>query len=294
MYKIMTKLHTSKENVFGFHMVTNDNEEKVEYQVKTKEEAAETALDLLGRVGYEDLRIVDDQSYYLDLIYGKKPIPEENLYTLTIVGPSVLHAELKYDEPNVISYSMGEGNSIGEVINTSAVLKVEGIKENETVSTRISFDIPVQSFHLVINDKEYKTGLPKWISYEEENKNTGILSFHGITRDYIIEVIIDDDTFIEPTGPEASNGAVTLKFDESIIEINKTINIKDTEYQYNSTGETEFTINSLENGTYTIEIWADGYSTATYEAIIGEGNINSFIVKLIKTNSESTDEVFKI
>ena len=61
MYKIMTKLHTSRENVFAFHMVVNDKDEKVEYAVNTPEEAAITALKLLGRVGYEDLRIVDDK-----------------------------------------------------------------------------------------------------------------------------------------------------------------------------------------------------------------------------------------
>ena len=27
MYKIMTKLHTSRENVFAFHMVVNDKDE---------------------------------------------------------------------------------------------------------------------------------------------------------------------------------------------------------------------------------------------------------------------------
>ena len=83
MYKIMTKLHTSRENVFAFHMVSNDNGEIVEYSVGTPEEAANVALELLGRVGYEDLRIVDDKSYYLDLIYGRRPIPEPNLYKIT-------------------------------------------------------------------------------------------------------------------------------------------------------------------------------------------------------------------
>ena len=36
MYKIMTKLHTAAENIFGFYMVENDKEEKVEYQVRQK------------------------------------------------------------------------------------------------------------------------------------------------------------------------------------------------------------------------------------------------------------------
>ena len=75
MYKVMTKLHTMRENVYAFHMITNEKGEKVEYEAETPEEAAETAISLLGRVGYEDLRIVDDKSYYIDLIYGKRPQP---------------------------------------------------------------------------------------------------------------------------------------------------------------------------------------------------------------------------
>lgn len=80
MYKIMTKLHTSAENIYAFYMVTNDKEEIVEYSVETPEEAAEQALEILKQVGYADLRIVDDKSYYLDLIYGKN---QNLLKTLT-------------------------------------------------------------------------------------------------------------------------------------------------------------------------------------------------------------------
>ena len=184
MYKIMTKLHTAAENIFGFHMVENDKEEKVEYQVKTREEAAETALELLGKVGYDDLRIVDDQSYYLDLIYGKKPIPVENLYNLTLTGPDGFLVEAAYDEEI-------------EILDEGKTLKASNIRENESISANISFSKDIQSFHLVINDKEYKTGMPNWIIYESIDDSTGKITFNGITRDYKIEVIIDEDVFIE-------------------------------------------------------------------------------------------------
>lgn len=225
MYKIMTKLHTMKENVFAFHMVTNDNEEVVEYSVKTKDEAAEKALELLGRVGYEDLRIVDDKSYYLDLVYGRKPIPEENLYKLTIESPYFFHAELAYkgdetpepiepEQPtdpedfDAMAYlldrnykedeNVAGGSGVPEEKPENNILVVNDIRLNETVSVNISWDTPIQSYHFVINDVEYKTGLPKWITYEEYNKTSGRLTFNGITRDYYIEVIVDDDIFVEP------------------------------------------------------------------------------------------------
>lgn len=165
MYKIMTKLHTSKENVYAFHMITNDSDEVVEYAVLTPEEAAATALELLGKVGYEDLRIVDDKSYYLDLIYGKKPIPEPNLYVLT------------YE--NIVGY-------------TPDVEKIENIEEGATVSSLITFDGPVDAFHLVVDGKEYKTGNPAWITFEEISDTEVKITYSGITRDHTVEIVIDE------------------------------------------------------------------------------------------------------
>lgn len=170
MYKVMTKLHTGAKNVFRFHMVTNDEGQTVEFGVTSLEEAAEKALELLRTVGYDDLRIVDDKPYYLDLIYGKKPIPEPNLYTLQMVCPREVSVE---------------------------PLRIDGILENETVKTKIEWVAPMGAFHLIIDGKEYKTGLPRWISYEEITKTEGILTFTGITRDHVIEVKVDE-IFVDP------------------------------------------------------------------------------------------------
>lgn len=165
MYKIMTKLHTSAENIYAFYMVTNDKEEIVEYSVETPEEAAEQALEILKQVGYADLRIVDDKSYYLDLIYGKKPEPVENTYTLEIKCPAGMTADPSF---------------------------IDEIKENATVQSTIEFDSSIISFHLIIDGKEYKTGLPKWISYESLSDTKGVFTFSGITRDHVIEIEVDE------------------------------------------------------------------------------------------------------
>jgi len=171
MYKIMTKLHTSRENVFAFHMVTNDNDETVEYAVLTPEEAATTALELLGKVGYEDLRIVDDKSYYLDLIYGKKPIPEPNLY--------------------VLSYENIEGYA-------PDAERIENIEEGATVSSLITFGSEVTAFHLIVDGKEYKTGNPAWITFEEISETEVKITYSGITRDHTIEIVIDEGLIVDP------------------------------------------------------------------------------------------------
>jgi len=166
MYKIMTKLHTMRENVFAFHMTINDQDETVEYGVLTPEEAAETAIQLLGKVGYEDLRIVDDKSYYIDLIYGERPHPIPGLYTLTYV--------------NIQQYEPDQ-----EVI--------EDIEEGETVSSIITFTTPepVISFHLKVDGTEYPSGNPDWIEFDKLDEYQYKITYSGITRDHVVEVIID-------------------------------------------------------------------------------------------------------
>ena len=112
------------------------------------------------------MRIVDDKSYYLDLIYGKKPIPEPNLYVLT------------YE--NIAGY-------------TPDAEKIEDIEEGATVSSLITFGGPVNSFHLIVDGKEYKTGNPAWITFEEISETEVKIAYSGITRDHTIEIVIDKD-----------------------------------------------------------------------------------------------------
>ena len=171
MYKILTKLHTVTDNVWRFHMVENDEGEEVEYQVATPKAAAEQALTLLGRVGYEDLRIVDDQSYYLDLIYGKKPPVIENYYTIT-------YENIEGYEPD------------REVI--------ERIPEGATVSSIITFNPLATQFHLIVDDKEYKTGNPNWITFGLDAEGNTTITYSGITRDHTVEIVIDETMEDEP------------------------------------------------------------------------------------------------
>jgi hypothetical protein len=168
-----------RENVFAFHMTINDQGERVEYGVLTPEEAAEKALELLGRVGYEDLRVVDDKSYYIDFIYGKRPVPEPNLYKIVYV--------------NIKGYTPDQ-----EII--------DNIEEGATVSSIITFENPeaMDAFHLIVDEKEYKTGNPKWINYDVISDNQVKITYSGITRDHTVEVIIDEDLFTIPTEEDES------------------------------------------------------------------------------------------
>ena len=98
MYKILTKLHTSTENIYALHTVKDEDDNMIEYEAETGTEAAQEALKLLGQIGYEDLRIVNDESYYLDLIYGQKPEDPEEKYTIQFIYPDGVACE-----PEIIS-----------------------------------------------------------------------------------------------------------------------------------------------------------------------------------------------
>ena len=73
MYKIMTKLHTKAESVYRYYMIRNDQGELVDFETEDREEAAEVALELLRRVGYLDLRVVDEQPYYIEVEKTEDP-----------------------------------------------------------------------------------------------------------------------------------------------------------------------------------------------------------------------------
>ena len=171
MYKIMTKLHTQADKIYAFHMVTNDKDEIVEYASMSKDEAADEALKLLGRVGYEDLRVVDDLSYYLDFIYGRRPSDIPETYILEYV--------------NIEGY-------------TPDIEKIEGIEEGATVISDITFAKAVSQFHLIVDEKEYKLGNPAWIKYEIVSDKEVKIIYSGITRDHTVEIKIDKYKDDEP------------------------------------------------------------------------------------------------
>lgn len=165
MYKILTKLHTSTENIYALHTIKDEDGNVIEYEAETGAEAAEEALKLLGRIGYEDLRIMDDQSYYLDLIYGQKPEPPEEKYTIQFIYPEGVACE-----PEIIT----------------------DILYNSSVSATIAFTVAPLSFHLIVDGEDMTTGLPDWIVYNSINETVGTLTFVKVTANHTIEIVVDE------------------------------------------------------------------------------------------------------
>lgn len=167
MYKVMTKLHTMKENVYAFHTIADADGKQIEYEAETPQEAAEMAISLLGRVGYEDLRIVDDKSYYIDLIYGKRPKPIPDLYTIHYINIRDYEPDQEY---------------------------IENIIEGSTVQSVITFLEPeiLSSFHLIVDGIEYPDGNPEWIEFSEIEDGKVTITYKNITDNHDVEVWIDE------------------------------------------------------------------------------------------------------
>ena len=168
MYRILTKLHTVAENIYAMHTIINDEGDRVLYGVETLEEAQDMAKKLLGRVGYEDLKIVNDGPYHIEVKDGVEPEQPQSFYSI----------EILMDEEN-------------EIECTATPNLIENIVENSSVNTGLVFNGLIPSFHLIINGEESATGLPEWIDFRPLSATTGILYFNGVTDNYTIKIVID-------------------------------------------------------------------------------------------------------
>lgn len=164
MYRILTKLHTVADNVWAFHTILNEKEEKELYGAETYEEAQSMAEELLGRIGYEDIKIINDGPFYVSVVEGEKPVPEIATYKIEV-------AEI-------------EGCTITPAL-------VENIEEGGSANIGLTFEGIVPSFHLIINEEEYPEGLPAWIEFKALSATTGILYFNNIDKDYAIQIVVD-------------------------------------------------------------------------------------------------------
>lgn len=160
MYKIMTKLHVSRDNVYAYHKVLNDQGKMVEYESDDLEQAKQKALVVLRNVGYGDIRVVDEYLLEPNLIK-----PEEGKYMVTITGPEGFEAT-----PTLF----------------------DDVEKNSTIVSVFTFPTVIDAFHLIIDGVEFKTGLPAWIDCVEINDRSYEMTFNGITQNHNIEVVVDD------------------------------------------------------------------------------------------------------
>lgn len=203
MYKIITKMHTLRDGIGRYHMVSDENGNLIEFATDDKEQAKIEALKILKKVGYNDLRIVDEQDFYIEI---------ENVIDNNITADDISEAEkilgnigyedlyLTNDADYNISLIWGKKHEGTTPIYT---IKVEAtapivitpseieVEEHGDVELIISSTEKMGAYHLVINGEECITGIPDWIDFELLDNYSGKVILKDITQDYVIIVVPD-------------------------------------------------------------------------------------------------------
>lgn len=204
MYRIMTKLHTLQSEVWRYHMMQNSQGEFVPYGTEDEEEVRAVALDILNRVGYLDLKIVEDKDYHLLFTpkgyYG--PITEEDakmvMDAIQYVGYKDIDVakgadyelELVWgkapqvDEPTYTVTFVNDENGYFELP------EVSGIKARGSITNKITILQGYSAFHLIVDGIDCAQGLPAWLDYRKINEEPTLIC-KDIIEDHIIEICVD-------------------------------------------------------------------------------------------------------
>ena len=152
MYKLMYRVRaTAAPNVFAFWGEKMEDGTVVEYVYETEKAVKEAGRLLAKKVGTDDIRVVQDEDYYLKLIYGIEPTPEPQTYSVIFSG---------LEHPEEITDIMAGSNISTEY--------VKGLDD----------------YHFVINGVEV-LGLPEWMELQD-----GILTLNCINQNYDIQIIL--------------------------------------------------------------------------------------------------------
>lgn len=205
MYKILTRLHTQSPGVFRYHMISDDNGNLSEFQAETLEEVELEVIKILEKVGCYDLRIVEEQPYYIDLEYSEDPdfIGENEamaaLKMLNFTGWGDLR--ISDNKPFTIELIFGTRPEEEGTYYTLSIIApetclvepalIEGIEPGCSRTAKITFQEEFTPFHILVDGEEQTNGIPDWIEYEPLSSTEGVLAFQGINNDHTIEIVLD-------------------------------------------------------------------------------------------------------
>lgn len=206
MYRIMTKLHTLQSEVWRYYMIQDPQGQFVPYGTEDEEEVRAVALDILNRVGYLDLKIVEDKDYHLLFTpkgyYG--PITDEDAKMvldaiqyagygdIDVAKGADYELELvwgKAPQANEPTYSI---TFINHENGYFELPLISGIKEGGSVTNKITILQGYSAFHFLVDGVDCSTGLPNWLEYREVNGEP-LFICKNITEDHIIEICVDDN-----------------------------------------------------------------------------------------------------
>lgn len=203
MYKIITKMHTLRDGIGRYHMVPDENGNLIEFATDDKEKAKSEALRILKKVGYNDLRIVDEQDFYIEI----ENVIDNNITVDDITEAEKILGNVGYEDlylTNDADYNISLiwGKKHEETIPTYTV-RVEAttpivvtpseteVEEHGNVEVMISSAEKMRAYHLVINGEECIAGIPDWIEFELLDEYSGKAILKDITQDYTIVIVPD-------------------------------------------------------------------------------------------------------
>lgn len=203
MYKIITKMHTLRDGIGRYHMVPDENGNLIEFATDDKEKAKSEALRILKKVGYNDLRIVDEQDFYIEI----ENVIDNNITVDDITEAEKILGNIGYEDlylTNDADYNINLiwGKKHEETTPTYAV-RVEAttpivvtpseteVEEHGNVEVMISSAEKMRAYHLVINGEECIAGIPDWIEFELLDEYSGKAILKDITQDYTIVIVPD-------------------------------------------------------------------------------------------------------
>lgn len=206
MYKIITKMHTLRDGVGRYHMVPDESGKLIEFATDDKEQAKLEALKILKKVGYNDLRIVDEQDFYIeienvvdnnitadDIIEAEKILGKVGYEDLYLTNDADYDIELKWGikpegEQTTFTVTIVDNGEI-----TAVPWEITDIPEHGEAQFRIQPKDPdnILGFHLFINGVICDTGIPNWLDIETFDDATVTLTVTDITQD--IELLVQFD-----------------------------------------------------------------------------------------------------
>lgn len=198
MYKILTHLHTQSPGVYRFLMIDD-----VEFATDSLDEAAAMAKQVLTKVGYEDMKIVDDKDFYIEVTsYSIDDITKKEIELLESVLAKVGTDDISLSAPGDYEIGLLWGKKSEPVVPTY-VIDIQSpedimatpnhieVEEHGDIELVISSVDKMGPYHLIINGEECTTGIPTWITFELLDDYTGKAILKDITQDYTITIVPD-------------------------------------------------------------------------------------------------------
>ena len=196
MYKILTKLNTKHSGAYCFYLTKDADGAVVEYATDSIDEAKSMALEVLKQVGYDEVRVVDDKPFYIEInnVVDGSVQPEDIKQALSVmayIGTDNLFLtnDASYEvnlhwghrpEPEISTYYI-EVRGEGGLVAMPASLEVQ---EGEAATFTINMEDNIKNFHLIVNGEEFTEGLPPYITYENS-----LLTINDIHNDLVVVLI---------------------------------------------------------------------------------------------------------